>query len=226
MNTPTFEWYRAVRRGDLHPTVQHVIMMLATYADADGRNAFPGEERLARDTGRSVSVVRRALAAARAAGWIVRDETSSARRRARGHADVYMLTIPAERVAEPAAPAAAPVDNPPSSRASTGHQRTSTGRPRPQAPVAHDRSPIQRPTHRPTTRARAAERALVVDVLRRETGKTIDHEHADLVIRQVLDGRSDIRHRLVYLRAALEREPHRYLPTPIPPRYVPEPVAA
>ncbi|MHA6627099.1 helix-turn-helix domain-containing protein [Pseudonocardia sichuanensis] len=228
--TPVHEWLRSLRGCGLHPTVLAVLTMLATYADPDGRNAFPGEQRLAADAGVSVATVRRSLAAARAAGWIVRDELSDARARGRGRADKYRLTVPAPLVA-------AAVDEPAPS--------TATAHPRPVARPAHraatapttahrcaepprtgERPPTQVPTQdRPTSRTRRAETAAVVDELARATGKAVDLDHAALVVRDILAGRT-VRQPLAYIRAAIQREPARFLPTPIPPRFVREAVAA
>lgn len=240
--TPVLLWQRSLRRSGLPAPVLAVLFMLGTYADANGRNAFPGETRLSADTGLSARTVRRHLDTARQAGWITRDETSGGRSRGRGLADRYMLTIPHRHVSEatsaadtpaPAAPTPTPVDNPPT----TGHRRpvdnqpppdtrdATTGQPCPVPPVTSDRPPIPVPTPRPITRARAAEHAAAVDILARMTGKTIDHDHAERVVRQVLDTRT-VRNRLAYLRAALERDPWAFLPTPIPPRFVPDQAAA
>lgn len=233
-SAPVFEWLRALRGCELTITTVGVLTMLATYADWDGRNAYPGEERLAADTNLSVRSVRRHLETARLVGWISRDETSGHRARGRGLADRYMLTIPHGRVSEAVAAPAAAVDTPPSS---TGHQRpvdsgpapdgddASTGHEPPQAPDATVRPPTHVPTQGPIPRARAAERAAVVDALTRVTGKGCTDEHADAVIRDVLAGRT-ITHRAAYLRAAVERQPERYRPTPVPPRFVREAVAA
>lgn len=60
----------------------------------------------------------------------------------------------------------------------------------------------------------------MIDAILERTGKTIDEEHADRVIRQLLAGR-DIRHRAAYLRGAISRDPHpnRFLPTVVPPPF-------
>lgn len=228
--TPVLLWQRSLRRSGLSAPVLAVLFMLGTYADPDGRNAFPGEARLAADTGLSARTVRRHLDTARQAGWITRDETSGGRSRGRGLADRYMLTIPHRHVAEavtaaapptPAASAPTPVDNPPP----PDTRDATTGQPCPVPPVTSDRPPIPVPTQRPVTRARAVEHAAVVDILSRATGKVIDHDHAERVVRQVLDTRT-VRNRLAYLRTALERDPWQFLPTPIPPRFARDQAAA
>src|SRR5690606_11203231 len=87
--TPVLVWQRALRSSGLPAATLAVLYVLATYADYDGRNAFPGEARLAAHTGLSPRTVRRHLELARRAGWITRDETSGGRARARGLADRY-----------------------------------------------------------------------------------------------------------------------------------------
>lgn len=56
------QWIAVVGQLDLLPTVHHVALALATYADfATGFNARPGESRLAADTGLAQRTVRKAL---------------------------------------------------------------------------------------------------------------------------------------------------------------------
>jgi len=85
--------------------------------------------------------------------------------------------------------------------------------------------PSRNPHHvRAGTHARTREEtATVIDALERRTGKTVSPEHASLVARQLLDGRS-VRNRSAYLRGAIDRDrdPARFLPTPMPPRYHPD----
>lgn len=58
-----------------------------------------------------------------------------------------------------------------------------------------------------------------MDALTEATGRGCTAEHADAVIRDVLGGRK-VAQRMAYLRAAVERHPDRYRPTPMPPRFV------
>lgn len=56
------QWIAAISQLDLLPTVHHVGLMLASYADfASGFNARPGEPRLAADTGLAQRTIRKAL---------------------------------------------------------------------------------------------------------------------------------------------------------------------
>lgn len=88
-----YEWERTIKAVILPPTVKHVGHVLATYADSDGRDVFPGNERLTDDTGLSDKTVRTALERLRAVGLIERVAVGSRNGR-RGVADVYRLVIP------------------------------------------------------------------------------------------------------------------------------------
>jgi hypothetical protein len=88
-----YEWERVVKAVILPSTTKHVALNLATYADGDGRDVFPGNERLTDDTGLSDKTVRTALDRLRAVGLIERVSIGSRAGR-RGLADVYRLTIP------------------------------------------------------------------------------------------------------------------------------------
>ena len=56
----TITWNRV--RGDPAPSsVRHLLLVLATYADADGTNVWPSVRTLARDTGYSLRTVQRSL---------------------------------------------------------------------------------------------------------------------------------------------------------------------
>jgi predicted transcriptional regulator len=68
-------WQRAIRSADLLPSVQHVGLVLSTYADQDGAGAHPGNSRLARDTGLSLRTVKAAIGHLRDAKWIEPDES-------------------------------------------------------------------------------------------------------------------------------------------------------
>lgn len=89
-----FEWERALRMLNLPSTTKLVGLMLATYANGDdGREAHPGEDRLAADCCLSTRAVRTHLATLRMAGLIERTRRGNANQHAR-IADVYALAIP------------------------------------------------------------------------------------------------------------------------------------
>ena len=90
------DWVQIVRRARLRSTVKLVALVLATYADKDGRRIFPGVARLAVQSGVSYSTVRAAIAVLRRAGLIelVRRGARKAHR-----ADEYRLIL-AEDVLE------------------------------------------------------------------------------------------------------------------------------
>ncbi|GGR60989.1 DNA-binding transcriptional ArsR family regulator [Nocardioides luteus] len=98
-----FDWERAIRALPLRPPVLKLVaLVLATYADRDGANAHPGEDRLAEDCGMSPRSVRRHLAELRELGLIERVFKGSSYGRAKA-ADEYRLIVPADiqsRVAE------------------------------------------------------------------------------------------------------------------------------
>ena len=91
-----FDWERAIRHADLRPPmVKCVALMLATYANADGTNAHPSEDRLAGDIGISARAVRDYLDLLRRTGLIERTFGGSTGGR-RKLADCYSLALPAD----------------------------------------------------------------------------------------------------------------------------------
>lgn len=88
------DWTRIVLgHADLTAAQKVVVIALSTYADFEsGRRAFPGEQRLATDTGLGVRAVRYGLTAAVELGLIER--TALPNRRG-GRATTYALTMPA-----------------------------------------------------------------------------------------------------------------------------------
>jgi hypothetical protein len=75
------------RHPDAPDSVAHVFLVLATYADGrTGRSARPGRERLAHDTGLSLSAINRAVR------WLIdRDELRRDYRGHRGSASCYSI---------------------------------------------------------------------------------------------------------------------------------------
>lgn len=84
------EWVNVLRRARLGPNVKLVGLTLASYANSDGTNIFPGIARLAWDCGIDYRTARRALAALREAG-LVETVTRGARRA--GRADKLRLIL-------------------------------------------------------------------------------------------------------------------------------------
>lgn len=92
-----FDWERVVRRARALPlATKGVAYTLATYADDDGGGIFPGEQRLAAVCGIGERMVRKHVAALRAAGLL---EHVSRANRAAGRADVHRLAVPVDVVA-------------------------------------------------------------------------------------------------------------------------------
>lgn len=84
-----------------------------------------------------------------------------------------------------------------------------------------DRSFAEPPTtHKPGS-ATAGEITAVRKAVFNATGKLVPDDHAVLIVRQLLADRPAVRNREAYLTGAIQRDkdPHRFLPTPMPPRY-------
>ena len=62
---------------------------------------------------------------------------------------------------------------------------------------------------------------VVIDELRKRTGKTVTAEWAERITRHLLDNRADVHNPVAYLRGVIRKDdkPERFLPTPQPPRY-------
>lgn len=67
---PAVVWVRVIRRAHLHPHVKLVALILATHADPDGTNAYPGIARLTVQSSVSYSTVQRAMHQLRQLGAI------------------------------------------------------------------------------------------------------------------------------------------------------------
>lgn len=99
--TPTpagrFEWERRFRsaalgkRGTARAATLAVGFAMATYADGDGSNIFPGRERLATDLGVSESTVKRELTALEGLGYLIKTREHN---RSKGLAATYRLAVP------------------------------------------------------------------------------------------------------------------------------------
>ena len=85
-----FAWERALLQSGLPPMTRLVGLALATYANRDGTNARPGEDRLASACGLSPRRVREHMGALRDAGYVVRVGRGGSRTRT---TDTYRLTL-------------------------------------------------------------------------------------------------------------------------------------
>lgn len=72
-----FRWHEALLRAALPDKAKLVALKLWDYTNADGRNAYPGNRRLADDLGISERTVIRSLTLLREQGWIVRTSTAN-----------------------------------------------------------------------------------------------------------------------------------------------------
>jgi hypothetical protein len=89
-------WLKRLHGSDLPIRTEFVLRTIADYADADGRNAYPGEERLAADCRMSVRTIQRHIAILLETGWLV--EESRGRKSNNGDArfSAYRLATPAD----------------------------------------------------------------------------------------------------------------------------------
>lgn len=88
-----FTWRSAISDSDLHSTVKHVALALSLYMNERGGSAWPGAERLARDTSLHVRTVRRALTFLTENGWL-QVVGRGGRRGGRKIANEYVAAIP------------------------------------------------------------------------------------------------------------------------------------
>lgn len=86
-----FEWTKHLRYVRVKKATKLVGLMLATFANPDGREAYPGMARLSVACGMDYKTVKRALAELLAAGLIVKADDHSG---TRGRYNVYYLTLP------------------------------------------------------------------------------------------------------------------------------------
>lgn len=134
-----FEWERVIRVLDLPATTKLVALTIATYADGEtGRNAHPGEERLAADCSLTNRAIRTHLTRLRDTGLLQRTRKGSANQHRR-MADEYALVVPTDLLERveltpdypglrgPATGTPVPVDNDPLPEALFRNQHAATG---------------------------------------------------------------------------------------------------
>lgn len=229
---------------DIAPGDRLMLVVLAEQARDETRECWPGDEVLAHRTGTAPRSVRRTITRLEHAGLVERvpvgvDVNGRPIYAHRGHATTYRIAH--MRVAEPVAledrrrpdeaperrtdetandagKADAPVLHLDRKGGPPGPERRTAGTGKADPPVPPPLTVPSRNPHPP--RGRREERSAVIEALLERTGKTIDDDHADRVIRQLLAGR-DIRHRPAYLRGAIARDdrPERFLPTVCPPPF-------
>jgi hypothetical protein len=94
-----FRWEVEIR-GMLPAHLYGTALMLGTFANADGSQAFPGEQQLADAIRVTTRTVRTNLAWLDTLGWITRVHAGSKSGSKRGFADKYQLTLPAPLAAK------------------------------------------------------------------------------------------------------------------------------
>jgi hypothetical protein len=215
--------------ADLTPTQRLLLVAIAHAARDSTRKGWPGRERLVQRTGLTQRSLRRVLDELAARGLELREATGVGRDgrpvyASRGHATVYRV------------PDLAPVKGgrpqPPSeevkgdagrslSGEKGGHARSERGPLVVRKGAVDDPPSLQEPSGTRDARAHARLVPVVMEALRERTGRTIDHDHATRVVRQLLGDRDGIRDPARYLAGAIAKdpEPTRFLPTPTPPRF-------
>lgn len=140
-------WARAVEAERLNASARHVLLLLATYADAKTRLCSPGVTRLARETGLARSTVQKALAQLEEAQLIVR---------ARRHRDSDGGYTSNSYLLQPADSQRGDARSPGMGSPTTGH-----GDARPSGNKnSHDEQPREQPTNTPLADASGGERDL------------------------------------------------------------------
>ena len=86
-----FDWTKQLRYARVGRTAKLVGLMLATFADPDGTEAYPGVPRLAVACRLDYKTVKRSLAELGRAGLVVKADSHSGKR---GRYTVYYLTLP------------------------------------------------------------------------------------------------------------------------------------
>lgn len=91
---PKFGWQDAIAESDLSPTTRHVAWAVSMYVNSKTSTAWPGANRLARDTGLHVSTVRERLSELVEKGWLER-KIQGGKVGEERTANVYALSTPA-----------------------------------------------------------------------------------------------------------------------------------
>ena len=96
-----YQWEKEVMAATSLPAMtRFVLLAVATYMDGAGRGAFPSQETLALDTGLTARTVRKHLAIAERAGWLLKVRQGRHVGRGASYSNMYDASLP-------------PVDNPP-----------------------------------------------------------------------------------------------------------------
>ena len=204
------EYERAVGHSGLPPGVRAVLLMLARLADPRTLRLArsPSQAEIAAATGQARRTVNRNLALACNAGYVVRVPHPYNRSIGKQPITSYVLvtpTVPPEPNDHrtPAVPAS-PVDNP-----GAGTPTVPPGGVTPKGVnLAQERIEEEGTVPRGDEQGAGFAGALVTEAA--ALGYPITPERALAVAGEVLGGR-EVRDRLAYIRAALRREPERYL---------------
>lgn len=89
-----FAWQKRLHGVKMNPSTYRVLITIADYANADGSNAFPGEELIAKDCGVSPRTVQRNIADLKEAGWLVEESRGRKSYNGVGRKSSFRLSAP------------------------------------------------------------------------------------------------------------------------------------
>jgi len=219
MSVQAIRW--AMKQQVDGPAVKAALLVIAEHANPDGL-CWPSVSKLAEEACTDPRSMRRFLTRLRDAGLLDIEAST-------GRLNRYRLRMETpdtqSGVTEDSQSGVAPrTDSPPTPDSQSPHPGPTVRGPRTHSQPNHQEPSRNRQI--PARESEAARSAAIATILER-TGKTISEEHASLVVRQLTEGRAGIRSLKRYVVSAIERDPdpRRFLPTPMPPRFVrPEPV--
>ena len=217
--TSRFDVERAVLSSELPSSERLVMLVLLIHSSGDPvtipANYTPSLTTLSRESGLDRSTVQRRLRQLETAGWVIRQSPPIADSR-KGARTRYRLGVPVGPLDT------YPVGAPGTHGRCTCHLGVGAQNSKPRC-VVHPNHPYPKSSD-VIPRASQQGAAAVIEAVRKRTGKTIDAQHAELLIKQLVHGRAGIRDPVAYLTGAIAKDPDpaRFLPTPSPPRYHPE----
>lgn len=212
--TTKWEVQAAVMNSGLSTMCRLLMHTLLTRAAADtaviALQHSPSLSELAHDSGMDRRTVMKTLATLETEGWLDRKAPPSKEAR-KGAKTRYRLLVPVGAVS----PQVGATDPQCGGREPLGVGATDP-QPRGRGPLKRDPSPSNPSIHPAREEINAVRKAL-----HDQTGKLVDTDWAERVIRELLKDRPGIRNRQAYLVTAIQRDkdPRRFLPTPQPPRY-------
>lgn len=89
-----FKYLKSLHGSGIPTAARVVLVTILDYADADGCDAFPGEERLAADCNMSKRTIQRHIAWLKENGWLIEEYRGRKGRGGHGWASVYSVSYP------------------------------------------------------------------------------------------------------------------------------------